>query len=109
MLGVENPIIVGFVVVNTIVLGVLLNVFRPADHGFFGHYGFYNGWAICFGISGLFTGLAIFQLPWIVSIVAWFVVALVIFRLTTRQAIQMNIAQNLIYIALVFGFATVVR
>jgi hypothetical protein len=109
MLGFTDPIVDAFVVGNTIVLAVLLALFRPGPHGYFAQYGFFGGLALCFGASGLFMALGVFEVPLIVSIVVWFAVALAVFRLTARQAIQMNFAQALIYISLFVGYVAVVR
>ena len=96
-----------FLVVNTSMLVGLLRVLRPRDEGLLPGIS-PRGPLVCFSASVLFLGLAIIETPWLVNVIAWFAVALIVFRLTFRQSLKLNIAQGLIFVALVFGLAAVV-
>ena len=81
-----------FVAVNTLMLLGLLSILRPRDGGYFARWIWPRGTVVCFAASVLFTVLPLFDVPAIVSIVLWWVVALAVFRLTVRQAFKLNIA-----------------
>ncbi len=97
----------GFVVFNAAMLMILLAIFRPRDGGYFAPWFSADGPVACFGASALFTLLGVADLPRIFEVVAWFALALGVFRLTVRQTLKLNFAQTLIYFALVFGYAAV--
>jgi hypothetical protein len=98
-----NAIFVGLVAFNALTLGVLLALFRPGEAGYFARNGHPSGWAVCVAVSAGFAALSLLDVTVLVSVVAWWAVALLVFRLTVRQTIKLNLAQTLFYLAL--GFA----
>lgn len=116
MLDLSDPetalLVAGLIVLNTLILGGLLALFRPGEYGFFAQHGFLIGWAICFGVSVYFNMLGLLRLPFGISfgisVVMWWLIALKVFGLSLRQTIKLNIAQAVIFVLLLFGIAAVV-
>jgi hypothetical protein len=101
-------IIAGLVLLNTLVLGGFLALFRPGEYGYFAGQGRLLGWATCLGVSLYFSILAIIPAPLLVLWLMWWVVSVYLFRLTIRQTLKFIIAQNVFYFILVFGVAAIV-
>ncbi|MCE9567782.1 MAG: hypothetical protein K8U57_37765 [Planctomycetes bacterium] len=95
----------GLLLVNTLVLGGGVALFRPGETGYFASYGYFAGWAICFGISFGFIALELIRIPFFFLMIAWWAAALMLFQLTIRQTLKLNIAQGVIYLAILFAFA----
>jgi hypothetical protein len=95
------------VVVNTLMLTGLLSVLRPRDGGAVAPGVSPNHPAVCFAASLLFGVVGVLDLPAVINIVVWFAVAIGVFGLTARQAIKLNFAQALIYLALIGALAAV--
>lgn len=99
--------VVALALVETVIVGGLLAFFRPGPSGYFAAYGLVAGWLIVLGVEVLFAGLAFLEPPRIVPFVLGWVVALLVYRLTVRQAIKFGIAQGLLFLLLVFCLAAV--
>jgi hypothetical protein len=98
--------LVAFVIFNTIIVGGYLTIFKPGERGCFARRGSLGEWGICLFYSCTQAFLAVPHPSKIVSIVLWWVVAILVFQLTVRQALKLGIAHLLILLILWVAVAT---
>ncbi len=106
----DNPDIaldlVAFVIVNTIIVGGYLTIFKPGERGCFARRGSLGEWGICLLYSCIQAFLSGPHYTKFVSIILWWIVALLVFQLTVRQALKLGIAHFLIIFILWMVTAT---
>lgn len=95
--------IIAVAAVHAVALGLLLALLQDGRTGFFERNGKLRGWAICLGVCLLFSILGVLSVPLIVLVALWFLIALTVLGLTTRQMLKLNVAQAVIYLLLVFA------
>lgn len=95
----------GFVVLDSLLVGLGLWVFRPGAAGYFASRGRAVGWLAIIALNCAFAVSTILELPRVCNVVLWWVVALTFFGLTVRQTLKLNIFMTLLYIAIIFGVA----
>ncbi len=101
----DNPFpILVFVVLNTLFLAGYLSLFRPGEHGYFADRGSLGEWGLCSGFSCVQALLAVLHIHPLIFTVIWWVMALVVLRLTVRQTIKLSIALFLAYSAFAFFY-----
>jgi hypothetical protein len=100
----DAVVLIGYVVIQTILLGLYLSIFQPGEQGRFARRGSFAEWMICLLFTCLIAVIA--EGPKIILNVLWWVMALWVLRLSIRQTLKLNIALLLIYLAMIFGVAS---
>jgi hypothetical protein len=100
-------ILIVYVLVQTILLGLYLTVFRPGEAGRYAPRGSFDEWKICLLFSFLLA--LIEQFPKILMVALWWVMALCVLRLSIRQTFKLNIALALCYLVIFMGAAAMLN
>jgi hypothetical protein len=103
-------ILVAYVIVQTILLGLYLTIFKPGEQGRFARRGSFEEWLICFFFNCVMAVITVIAvLPTILLIILWWVMALWVLRLSIRQAFKLNIALGLCYLAMLVGVGSLLN
>jgi hypothetical protein len=94
------------VLVNTVVLGVSLAIFRPGPTGHFANRGQLGGWLFCALLMSAMFVVQLLPVGILAPAVVWWILALQVLRLTIRQTIKLNIVFFLVYFGIMIGFGS---
>ena len=103
---VDLPIVLILIAVDTCVLALGIALFQEGQQTVFRRYGTLPGWGLCALAVTITVVLSLLPFWALLPIVSWWVMALTVFNLTVRQALQLNVLTFLFHLLLLLGMVS---